>query len=66
MDLSNYVLFHIPSVLKLSGLIVSKELYLRDLSDPVNAQKLKSNQVYAAGRMSFDARCSVSFLDCEL
>ena len=35
MDLSNYVLSHIPSVLKLSGLIVSKGLYLRDLSDLV-------------------------------
>ena len=48
MDLSNYVLFHIPSVLKLSGLIVLKGLYLRDLSDLVNDQKLKNNQVYAA------------------
>ena len=43
MDLSN-----LPSVLKLSGLIVSKRLYLRDLSDLVNDQKLKNNQVYAA------------------
>ena len=41
-------MFHIPSALKLSGLIVSKGLYLRDLSDLVNDQKLKNNQVYAA------------------
>ena len=41
MDLSNYVLSHIPSVLKLSGLIVSKELYVRDLSDLVVDKKLK-------------------------
>ena len=48
MDLSNYVLFHIPLVLKLSGLIVSKGLYLHDLSDLVNGQKQKNNQVYTA------------------